>query len=75
MQSQNSNILICPDKFKGSLNAEEVAKAIIKGLPPSAKTEIVTMGDGGEGSLSAINQILKIDSIKIKVNDPLFRPI
>ena len=43
-------ILIAPDKFKGALNAREVAENIAEGLRdalPDAKIEIVPMADGG----------------------------
>ena len=38
MHNPNPNILICPDKFKGSLLAEQVCKAIVNGLPSSVNT-------------------------------------
>src|SRR6266480_528085 len=50
-------ILIAPDKFKGSLNAREVAENIAKGLRgnlPDAEIEIGPMADGGEGTAEAI---------------------
>jgi len=45
-------ILIAPDKFKGTLNAHEVAQNIAKGLLdvlPDAQIEMVPMADGGRG--------------------------
>src|SRR5262249_38722031 len=50
-------ILIAPDKFKGALNAREVAQNIAKGLLdvlPEAQIEIVPMADGGGGTAEAI---------------------
>ena len=47
------NILICPDKFKGSLTAKEVCNAVAMGISRidlQARTELVPMADGGEGT-------------------------
>lgn len=67
--------LICPDKFKGSLTAMEVAIAVQKGLPKSFKTALVPMADGGEGSLEVIADNLPGSWHTATVKDPLFRPI
>ena len=45
-------ILIAPDKFKGSLGAEEVAERIRAGVRsalPTAEIEMLPLADGGEG--------------------------
>jgi len=71
-------ILIAPDKFKGSLNAREVAENIAKGLRdalPDAKIEIVPMADGGEGTAEAIAQARGGSWLKCKAHDPLGREI
>jgi glycerate kinase len=50
-------ILVAPDKFKGTLNARDVAQNIAKGLLdilPDAQVELVPMADGGEGTAEAI---------------------
>lgn len=49
-----TRILIAPDKFKGTLSANEVAKAISDGLIPAAKVRIIPLADGGDGSIDAI---------------------
>ncbi|NBA87110.1 glycerate kinase [Emticicia sp. CRIBPO] len=75
---QHLNILICPDKFKGSLTAEEVCQAIAKSirkLSPGSRISQVPMADGGEGSLEIINNQLKAEIIRIKASDPLGRPV
>jgi len=44
-------ILIAPDKFKGALNAREVAESIAAGLRevlPDAEMDVAPMADGGE---------------------------
>ncbi len=75
---QHLNILICPDKFKGSLTAEEVCQAIAKSirkLSPGSRISQVPMADGGEGSLEIINNQLRAEIIRIKAGDPLGRPV
>jgi glycerate kinase len=71
-------ILIAPDKFKGSLNAREVAENIAKGLRdelPDAKIDIVPMADGGEGTAEAICDARCGSWLKCKAHDALGRTI
>ncbi|MBE5780888.1 MAG: glycerate kinase [Clostridiales bacterium] len=49
-------ILICPDKFKGSLAAHLVAEAMAKGIhaaDPSVEVDLAPMADGGDGTVDA----------------------
>lgn len=73
------NILVIPDKFKGSLTGTEVIAAITEGLvrfDPKIQVHSITASDGGDGFLEAI---LKSDgSVEIvdcETTDPLGRPI
>jgi glycerate 2-kinase len=71
-------ILIAPDKFKGSLNAREVAENITKGLRdalPDARIDIVPMADGGEGTAEAICEARGCSWVKCKTHDPIGREI
>jgi glycerate kinase len=71
-------ILIAPDKFKGSLNAREVAEIVAKGLHdvlPNAEIEIVPMADGGEGTAEAICEARSGSWLKCKAHDPIGREI
>jgi glycerate kinase len=71
-------ILIAPDKFKGSLNARDVAGNIAKGLRdilPDAEIEIVSMADGGEGTAEAICEARGGSWLKCKAHDPIGREI
>ena len=71
-------ILIAPDKFKGALNAREVAENLAKGLRdvlPDAKIDIVPMADGGEGTAEAICEARGGSWLKCKAHDPLGREI
>src|SRR3954469_12662270 len=71
-------ILIAPDKFKGTLNARQVAENIAKGLldvMPDAQIEIVPMADGGEGTAEAICAAHGCSWVECKAHDPLGREI
>src|SRR6266478_3067906 len=70
--------LIAPDKFKGALNAREAAENIAKGLRdilPGVKIEIVTMADGGEGTVEVICNARGGSWVQCKAHDPLGREI
>lgn len=50
------SVLIAPDKFKGSLTADDVALALERGLlegAPHARVSRLAPADGGEGSVAA----------------------
>ncbi len=50
-------VLICPDKFRGTLTARQAAAAFAAGWAPSAphdEIDLVPMADGGEGTLDAL---------------------
>jgi glycerate 2-kinase len=71
-------ILIASDKFKGALNARDVAEKIAKGLReamPDAKIDILPMADGGEGTAEAICEARGGSWLKCKVHDPIGREI
>ncbi len=70
--------IICPDKFKGSLSALEVAKAIERGIKrfdKSINTIVHPLADGGEGSLTIFDSDPDVEVRKMKVLDPLGREI
>jgi glycerate kinase len=72
------NILICPDKFKDCLNAQQVALNIQKGILkvlPDAACKIFPMADGGEGTVVALVEATNGRIEKVKVHDPLMRKI
>ncbi len=71
-------ILIAPDKFKGALNAREVANNIAKGVldvVPEATIEIVPMADGGEGTAEAICEARVCSWLECEAHDPLGRDV
>lgn len=72
------NILIIPDKFKGSLTAMEVIAAISGGIKkkiPEANLYSVLASDGGDGFLNAVSENLDCDFITSNTVDPLGRQI
>ncbi|MCR9253451.1 MAG: glycerate kinase [bacterium] len=71
-------VLICPDKFKGSLTAQEVCDHVDIGLKEcdsSIETIKLPLADGGEGTLDVLGPILNLEPVILEVNDPLFRPV
>jgi glycerate kinase len=71
-------ILIAPDKFKGSLTAQEVADQIALGLRgrlPEAVIRTVPMADGGEGTADVIREACAGDWVNCRAHDALGRAI
>ncbi len=71
-------ILIAPDKFKGSLTAQQAAHAIRRGLErvlTGAHFEIAPIADGGEGTADIFLQSLKGKEVKASSHDALGREI
>lgn len=78
MRNKPVNILIAPDKFKRSLTALEVAKALATGIMgkyPQANVMTQPMADGGDGSIDLLEQLGTLETHWVKVHDPLFRQI
>lgn len=73
------NILIIPDKFKGSLTASEVIEAIREGIhrfDDTIHTHRITASDGGDGFLDAIRKSNhSVETVVCDTTDPLGRPI
>ena len=75
-ESVAMRILVAPDKFKGSLGAEDVGAAIARGLQsafPTAQLDIVALADGGEGTAAAIRRAREGDWIAVAAHDALGR--
>lgn len=54
-------VVVCPDSYKGSLEAEEVAAAMARGIHaarPDARVRSLPMADGGEGTARLVSQTL-----------------
>ncbi|WP_220498329.1 glycerate kinase [Rhodopirellula sp. JC639] len=73
------NVLIIPDKFKGSLTGTEVIEAIELGLrrfDSNIQVHSITASDGGDGFLDAIRKTDEsIETIRCETTDPLGRSI
>jgi len=71
-------VIIAPDKFKGSLSAQEVCDAVEKGIKKfDAAIKIIKhpLADGGEGTLEILQNYFDLNPITIQVQDPLFNYI
>ncbi|MFC3928462.1 glycerate kinase [Streptococcus caprae] len=67
-------VVIAPDSFKESLTATEAAEAIYQGFYrvfPEANYDLIPVGDGGEGTVDAICNGLKLTKKTILVADGL----
>ena len=74
----DTKILICCDKFKGSLDAHKVCKSISDGLVSSdsnLQVNIQPMADGGDGSLSILKHKLQLTATSATTIDPLGKTI
>lgn len=72
------NILIVPDKFKGSLTAAEVCDAAAEGLLkrfPQASITRLPLADGGEGTARILTQYFKGTTVRVKVRGPFFEEV
>lgn len=75
-------VVIAPDSFKGSLDAEGVANALAKGLqrctqPPwnRATIECIPLADGGEGTARALVKATGGKMVTARVTGPLHDPV
>lgn len=71
-------VLIAIDSFKGSLTSCEAGMAVsdgIKRVYPEAECEILTVADGGEGTVDALMSALESETVTAEVSDPLGRRI
>ena len=69
-------VVIAPDKFKGSLSAMEVCNAIEAGIHkfnPAVETVKHPLADGGEGTLTILQNYFKLKTVSVIVKDPLFK--
>lgn len=72
-------ILICPDSFKGTCPAADVAAAIVRGwrsVRPDDECVAAPMADGGEGTIEAMASASDGASIeRVRVRGPLGEPV
>lgn len=71
-------VLICPDKFAGTLTAPQVAEAIRAGWResrPADHVEVRPLADGGPGFVDVLAGALAGERIPVPTCDPLGRPV
>lgn len=71
-------ILLAFDSFKGSLSAMEACRAAKEGIlktHPGAEITMLPLADGGEGTVRAVTDALRGDTVRVRVNDPLGKKI
>ena len=71
-------ILVAPDKFKGSLSAQQVAENVALGIRdviPDAQIEIAPVADGGEGTAEVICKARGGEWVTCRAHGPLGNPI
>lgn len=68
-------ILIAPDKFKGSLRAEEVGGVLARCLAQHGEIMTCPLSDGGEGFVDTMRTALGGHMVSVQVSDPQGRPI
>ncbi|WAC09728.1 glycerate kinase [Dyadobacter pollutisoli] len=72
------NILVAPDKFRGSLEAADVCQAVTEGILmayPEANVTSIPLADGGEGTCRILTSQAHGTYVKVTVSDPLGRAI
>ncbi|WP_026350647.1 glycerate kinase [Dyadobacter beijingensis] len=72
------NILVAPDKFRGSLEAVEVCNAVKEGVLkayPQASVTTIPLADGGEGTSKILTRHAGGTEVTVTVMDPLNRPV
>jgi glycerate kinase len=70
-------VLICPDKFAGTLTASEVAAAVAEGwhsTAPGDETVLRPLSDGGPGFVEVLATALGGRRLGVDTVDPLGRP-
>ncbi len=68
--------LVCPDSFKGTFSAGEVAAAIGRGLEAAGvEADLCPLADGGEGTAAALLDAEGGRLVEAAAHDPLRRPL
>ena len=78
MTDGRRRVLVCPQSYKGSLDAVGVAEAMVAGLRqvwPEAAFDVVPVADGGEGTVEALVNATGGSYREAAVEDPLGRPV
>src|SRR5699024_10200523 len=71
-------VLIIPDKFKGTLTAPEAAEAMARGwrkTRPFDQLELLPMSDGGDGFGPIVGALLRARGQTVSTFDAAHRPV
>ncbi|GAA1744635.1 glycerate kinase [Luedemannella helvata] len=71
-------VLICPDKFAGTLTAVEAARAVAEGWSSAAPFDELRrrpLSDGGPGFVSVLAEAVDGRVVEVPTVDPLGRPV
>ena len=71
-------VLVCPDKFAGTLSAQDAARAIAEGWQsanPNDEIVVRPLADGGPGFLDVIQAACGGERVPVRIGDPLCRPV
>lgn len=71
-------VVVAPDKFKGTLTADEAARAMSTGwlrARPDDEIDAIPMADGGEGTLDALVAGLGGKRLRTAVTGPVGNPV
>lgn len=77
MDSNQINILVIPDKFKGTLTAADAADAIARGwrsARPGDTIDVLPLTDGGDGFGEVLSSLLQAKAKGVKTIDAAGRP-
>ncbi len=75
MKPANRPVLVAPDKFKGTLSADEVARSVSDGLARiGVPADVCRIADGGEGTIEAVLTARSAEIFETAVQDALGRP-
>ena len=72
------NVLIVPDKFKGTLTAHAAAELIAKGwreARPHDQLELLPMSDGGDGFGEVLSRLLEVEEQTVTTLDAARAPL
>ena len=72
--TQEVRVLICPDKFAGTLSAPEVASAVADGWAFPDELIKRPLSDGGPGFVEVLSAALSGTLVPVETVDPLGRP-
>ncbi|GAA3011174.1 glycerate kinase [Streptosporangium longisporum] len=74
MSESSGQVVIAPDKFKGSLTGAEVAARVAAGLGPGVTTVALPVADGGDGTVDAV-VACGFTRVEVEVTGPVGVPV